>query len=307
MKLAIAVNLANSIPIFSLADLDLGLDLTDSRIILTPNEFKHSNLKVDLSKFDSENVLGLLTEDQFTIAVYFYLRNEIPSKEIIRKWLYEACCDPIISEKTSTLIYNAVINNKDDSTKMTEENSYFEELIGNIGMNSKQRVNTPLSISTVLSELRKGMPIHWLFDEYFKPQISSSLIIDISHLKEVLFQIEDHSNIIIGFGNSCRSMIELLSAYSSDFLEKLCKLIPIGLRDLYSVGSCLIAFPEIMDMIISDGITDAEIYGMDSNGILRRYTKNQSRYFYYSNLIVTGKDGILAKNEYLPLFIKLTK
>ncbi|GEM_PF-4714592 len=305
MNLSITVNLTNGSPAFVLADLDLALDISNLRILPLNEKLKNSHLISDLIKSYNTDCFKLLSDPQLTIAIYFYLKGIIPSKDIIKKWLRDSHCKSEIAHEIAGVIFEAVIDHYDDPEYDAKVNILLKEVIGEDNLPSIhfENLNNHADINVILNELQKGYPISWLFDNYLTPQTDFAKI-DLSNLREGLFQMEDHSNLIIGLASNCLSMIELLSAYNPNYLDKLCKTIPIGLRDFYSVGSCLIAFPEIMNKIFPDGFSDIDIYGMDHNGLLRKYSKSQAKSFNHANIKGAGSN---IENNYLPLYLKLTK
>ncbi|HLN53527.1 MAG TPA: hypothetical protein VK212_07440 [Lentimicrobium sp.] len=302
MKLAISLYFRNNVPFLELVDRDLSWKVKRSRKVLSLHKLTCNNSIANLFRTEQEDLLTKLTDNQLTVAIYFYLKHVVPSQQIIRYWLFETMDNEEHAIKIANLVYEAVINDLDQDPLELE---YFIE--DYVAESSNDDIIYPEDISVALDVVRKGGPIRWRFDDHFEYQGLVESNINISDLKETLFQIEDHSSLIVGLSNSASSMIELITGYKTGYLEKLCNLIPIGLRDIYSVGSCLVAFPALRDIIITNGIKNIELMGMDTNGILRKYQKDQAQYFNYSNIKTNDIHESFIGNSYLPLFLKLNK
>lgn len=305
-KLAITAYLQKTSVVFELVDFKL-VDSLLNRKLISIKEVKQCPSTEDfLNNFGKKGLLQELTEDQLLIALYFYLKKVVPSQQIIYYWLIETSCNTIIAGQVAQLVYETIIEDLDKENLLSE--------CIKVGL-SKNKINSNENycddISQILNELSSGHPIHWKFDnEHSIPFNNQERIklINISNLTEALFQLEDHNRLIIGLINSTTSMIELLCSYKLEYLEEICKIVPLGLRDILSVGSALRMFPEMRTKIlITAGMKEIELFGMDSNGILRKFPNWMIDHFFYSNIKFTIPDLSIRENRFIPLFLNLIK
>lgn len=247
-------------------------------------------------RHDLNGLLDRISDNQLMVTLYFYLQDYSSSKELMQQWFLDAGCSLMEGKILAELVSLAHLE------KMETELSIPESKLSFAAIRTE-----PINLSSVLDLMNSEQPIYWIFDSLPVIYKAEYLRINLKQLSESAFMIEDHSCIIVGFSNDFTSFLELISGYKSILMSRLCKLVPLYLRDIYSVGRLFDENPDFIKLIIKAGLKEVEFYGLDTTGRLTQ--------IHDLNLIQhkPGKSGLhdtlIVNNQLnlIPLYAKFLK
>lgn len=257
---------------------------------------KNSFWFLPILRNDVQKFLDKASDNKFMVALYFYLQDHCKSIELMEQWFMDVGCSPNEGAYLAQIVYLAQVEKLEMELKIPDiRNTNIKD--------TTETFNLPLLFELVSRE----KPIHWIFDSLPVIDKAGYLKINLKQLSESGFMIEDHSCIIIGFSCDFTSFLELISGYKAILMSQLCKLVPLDLRDIYSVGRLFIENPNFIKLIINAGLKDVEFYGLDASG---RLTQFQELMLIQYN---TGKSDLhdtIAENNQknlIPLYAKFLK
>lgn len=174
-------------------------------------------------------------------------------------------------------------------------NSSTDNASGNTSGNNRNKFNTapyPINdLSIVLGMIKNQSHIQWTYDNLPINKRGNSLLVNLLNYSQTAFQVEDQYCIIIGFTVTFTAFIQLISAYKPELLSTYTKLVPLHLRDNYSVGRLLMENQFIIQQLIYAGFSKVIYFGLNENGKLTDLGLTESLYH----------------GSCLPLFMKLMK
>lgn len=296
MNLEIGVNIYRDKLFFHLVN-ELGSLYTNPLFSASDIPFiRSTKWFLPLLRHDLNKLLVRISDNQLMVALYFYLQDYSTSKELMLQWFLDAGCSLIEGKNLAELVSLAHLEKMETGLDIPDSKHFFSTVR-----------TEPIYLSSLFELVSREQPIHWIFDSLPVIDKAGYLKINLKQLSESGFMIEDHSCIIIGFSCDFTSFLELISGYKAILMSQLCKLVPLDLRDIYSVGRLFIENPYFIKLIINAGLKDVEFYGLDATG---RLTQFQELMLIQYN---TGKSDLhdtFAENNQknlIPLYAKFLK
>lgn len=292
MELALEVSLDDN----SICLIDTSL-ITSPRLLITRAEITRIGNIFSTSHLYKE-IIKNLNSNQIILALYFLLNRSVFPPAIISQYLIDTGTSDEKSDKLALLIYNRKLEML-DNMEIDFENIILSE---DIRSDSKIR-NLPLnetytSVSEIFNSLHSCTDIRWQFDSIGQPSFSKSKCINLTHLKEALFEVEDKKHIVIGLSVPYSSFLRIIASDNKSLLHQLSQLVPVGYRDKTSFGSASIENPQINQTLIQAGFKKPDYYGITESGMLDQIQGDSlSR-----NIQVNSSRPLLV-----PLFAKILK
>lgn len=219
--------------------------------------------------------------DQLMVVSFFYLSSQPYSPSVIKHWLGELNCSDEYAEKIVEILYSARLEKLDfDPYEITGVKDY--KFIASD--------NEIPSITYLLEECNKDQPLTWKYDN-LEQSTNHHLVRDLSKLNETAFLVEDHGCIVVGFSVNITELIQLASGYKTETLSILSGLVPLHLRDHYSVGRLVIDHPEVINQLMESCFSAVTFHGLLPNG----------------NLSTFETCSLINQGTTIPLFLKLIK
>lgn len=186
-------------------------------------------------------------------------------------------------------------NDRNTKDSLYTTNSSTDNASVNKSGNKRNKFNTtpyPIKdLSIVLGMIKNRSHIQWTYDNLPINKRGDSLLVNLLNYSQTAFQVEDQNCIIIGFTVTFTAFIQLISAYKPELLSTYTKLVPLHLRDSYSVGRLLMENQFIIQQLIYAGFSKVQYCGLNENGKLTDLGLTESLYH----------------GTCLPLFMKLMK
>lgn len=161
-------------------------------------------------------------------------------------------------------------------------NSSTNSSTDNTSGNNRNTFNTapyPINdLSIVLGMMKNPIHIQWTYDNIPINKRGNSLLVNLLNYSQTAFQVEDQHCIIIGFTVTFTAFIQLISAYKPELLCTYSKLVPLHLRDNYSVGRLLMENQPIAQQLILAGFSKVIYCGLNENGQLTNLSLTESLY-----------------------------
>jgi hypothetical protein len=300
MELAIEIIKRQGVMDFSLIDLELSLSSNNLITSGDLSEIRASFWYNPLKANDNKSVLDSCTNNQLITTVYFYIDNNPASKSLMAQWFIDTGCTHSMARELAKIVFNARVFRMEDNIDLTKI-SLFQSLEERYCINVS---NTPLYESLELTEIlqlmKSGKSIQWRFDSVSSLFTGNYHIVDISGLIESAFVIEDHHSIITGFSAKYITCLDLLAGHNTRLLSHLSDYVPLGLRDTMSIGSAIIKFQAISEILLNAGYNEINFVGIDSEGKVKMYNEPLKR----SNIQISEPHG---SEMLMPLFIKFNK
>ncbi len=246
---------------------------------------------------DHLGLFDMLNEDQQMVVLYFYLKVQLSSDEIMFQWFMDTECNETVAGSLIELIHSARISKEESNIDIFQ------------GLRSSVLKETEMiDLESILQLIKAESHIHWTFDSLPEITRAGYKNINLKQLKESAFLIEDHSCIVFGFSNNFTSFVELMANNRSNLLKQLCALVPIYYRDIYSLGRLFKESHEFDQILFSAGIRDILFYGLNENGKLTEFSDRNM--IQYNHSIVKQSENNHFENDFqkvIPLYAKFIK
>lgn len=219
--------------------------------------------------------------DQLMVVSFFYLASQPYSPSVIKHWLGDLNCSDEYAEKIVEILYGARLEKLDfDPFEIT-------------GVKDSEFITSYNEIPSITCLLQdcKGQPLTWKYDNLEQQLANHQLVRDLSKLNETAFLVEDHGCIVVGFSVNITELIQLASGYKPETLSLLSALVPLHLRDHYSVGRLIIEHPEVINHLMESCFSAVTFHGLLPNG----------------NLSTFETCSLINQGTTIPLFLKLIK
>lgn len=238
-----------------------------------------------VQSFSKEN-----STDFKIISSYIYLHPYSFSSKLVRQYLNDCGFLDIDPDLYFELMKQARIEKLESDFDFKELGSIIVEKSSNL-----------IRISDVLPLMKNLKTVTWIFDELNEKDELRHTSFNLMHVVETMFKIEDERQLIFGLSLTFLELLHGIEYYvSPEALKILCSLVPIEMRDKYSVGRLLTHHENSFNYLHHSIFKKCEVHGIDSSGFIKRCN---GTYRFHSSEILPFQDN----PELLPLFLKLTK
>ncbi len=296
---------------------------------LQHHQYTHSHLPAiresawfqPVVEYDRSGVLTGITNNQLMVVLYFYLNDNSRSATIMKQWLLDAGCNEAQAESLTETIYLARLDKDGLHTHPATANKL--PLPINTLMQS--------TLSDMLSNMGDGTGISWSFDllpfannnsnNNSNNNNSNHKVLNLSTVEETAILIEDHHCIIAGYTVDMTSFTELICGEDETLAGQLSALVPLHLRDHYSVGRLFSEHLQVEALLLANKFSSIEHYGLESTGQLKQFsgigypvtnrspeTTGSTENPQFSGFPLSHKSHLSHKPNFtLPFYLKLTK
>lgn len=291
MELALEVNFA-----------DNSISLIDSSLCTqTMPQITKSDIDVISDHFSDypvfKDIILDLTQNQTIVILYFLLHRTIFPPSIISGYLYDVgiCTDQ--SDRLGRLIYDL------KSDILDQDEFDFSKLIRNKSFNhnpgtDKSSDGKFYDLNTLFNSLDRNEYYYWKFDSIQRNNSTDKRDVNLSQIKETLFEVEDKKHIIIGLSVPFTSLLRNIASENIQLLNELSRCVAIGYRDKTSIAGALSDHPEILTILINYGFKSLEYYGITEG---RKWIQMHEGIFNKSEV------NARLQSFCIPLFIKILK